>query len=310
MSNQSNGNKRGDFLTSLIGDRTPSKTAGLSYSVLACFTLVASLLFTVFAGNAASSETPPQWYLYLNFLLMPVVLLFVGGWYFSYTKTPLSTFVKEQRCHPKYYLIAVLMQLGMLWLGELNTLFLGFLERFGYQNVDILLPSVDGFGFVGVFFAVAVLPSIMEEFFFRGILLRESKGFPFWSSVLLCGGLFSLFHQNPAQTIYQFICGVAFALVAVRAGSFLPSVLAHFINNGVIVVLYKLGITSYPKPVYITLVTVSVVCLAAALVYLFVFDKPKAKEGGKGSYKEFFTCASVGLGVFGLTWLSVLLMGF
>ncbi len=309
MSNRTNNNKRGGFLSSLIGEKTPSKTAGLSYSVLACFAAVATLLFSIVAGNAALAETPPQWYLYASFLVMPTALILVLIWYLSYTKMPLKSFVYEQKCHPKYYLLAFLMQLGLLSLGELNTLFLRFLEKFGYQNVEILLPSLDGFGFVGVFLTVAVLPAFTEEVFFRGIFLRESKSLPLWSKLLFCGAFFSLYHQNPAQTIYQFICGVAFALVAVRAGSFLPTVLAHFLNNAVIVVLYKLGIAAYPLPVYIVLIIVSVISLIVTMVYLFVFDKQEKQEEN-GSYKQLLACASVGLIVFGLTWLSVLLAGF
>ena len=50
------------------------------------------------------------------------------------------------------YLIAFLLQIGLLSLSELNGLFLQFLGKFGYEHTPIVLPSVEGFGFVGVLF--------------------------------------------------------------------------------------------------------------------------------------------------------------
>ncbi|MFQ7079353.1 MAG: hypothetical protein ACLRSW_16265 [Christensenellaceae bacterium] len=49
----------------------------------------------------------------------------------------------------KYFLIAVLLQVGLFARG-LNGLFLNFLGRFGYKDDPILLPSLNGFGLVGV----------------------------------------------------------------------------------------------------------------------------------------------------------------
>ncbi len=296
------------FLDSLIGERTPAKTSGLVYTVSACAFFFVSYVVSMFSQG----EEKPQWFLYLTFLAAPIAFALVVGWYFAYTKTPVKDFFRAQRCHPKYYLLALTVQIGLLSLGELNGVFLRFLERFGYEDSEIILPSLNGFGFVGVLFAVAVLPAVMEELFFRGVFLREMKEFSPVMQVVLCGGLFALYHQNPAQTVYQFICGVAFALVAMRAGSFLPTVLAHFINNAFIITLYKLGITSYPLPMYVIMLVLSVLCLVGSAVYIFVFDKgtePKSPPK-KGAYGSFFACAAIGIFVFALSWLLTLVTGF
>lgn len=297
--------------SSFIGKRTPAKQAGLTYSVSALAFFAVSVVLLFFSGKAATAENPPQWFLYLNFLAAPIAFALVAVWYFQSTKTPLKTFCKEQVCHPKYYLIALLLQVGLLSLGELNSLFLQFLERFGYEDSGITLPSVEGVGFFGVFLVIAVLPAFMEELFFRGIFQRDMKELSTWAQVLLCGGMFALYHQNPAQTVYQFICGGAFALVAVRAGSFLPTVLAHFINNGAVVILYKLGVESYPLPMYVIMLIISGICLGGTLLYLTLFDKKNTekKRTRKGALGEFFLYASVGIAVFAVSWVIVLFMG-
>ncbi len=302
-------NKQGYF-DSLIGEKTPSKTAGLTYTVAVCVFFLISIVVSF--CSVGIGEGKPQWYLYVSFLAAPVVFLMTAIWYFSYTKTPIKSFVKEQNCSPKYYLISILLQVGLLALGEVNTLFLQFLEGFGYENTEIILPNTQGFGMVGVLVAVAVAPALMEELFFRGIFQRELKEFSLWAQVLLCGGLFALYHQNPAQTVYQFICGASFALVAAKAGSFLPTVLSHFINNALVIVLYSLGINSFEGGMYAIMLVFSIVCLIGTLGYLIVFDRQtkQKKQTKKGAYKELFACAFLGVFVFGLSWLITLLTGF
>jgi membrane protease YdiL (CAAX protease family) len=102
---------------------------------------------------------------------------------------------------------------------------------------------MDGFGFVGVLFVIAVFPAVMEETVFRGLILKGLRQSKEIYAVLLCGALFALYHQKPEQTVYQFCCGAAFALVALRSGSVLPTVVAHFINNAWILIMTKFSLT-------------------------------------------------------------------
>ncbi len=313
MERKVNDKKQG-IITALIGEKTPSKISGLTYTLSAFVFFLVAIAFSIPMAAAAfflSEEGAAELSAYCSFLAAPVAFALMAVWYFSFTKTSVRGFFKEQKCSPKYYLIAVSLQIGLLSLGELNSFVLGFLGRFGYVDSGITLPSLDGFGFVGVLLVVAVLPAFMEELFFRGIFLREMKDMSTLARVLLCGALFSLYHQNPAQTVYQFLCGAAFAFVAVRAGSFLPTVLSHFINNAAIVVLYKLGVTEYPTTIYWIILAVSSVCLILSLILLFLDGRGKEKGKTKaGAFKQFFACAGVGIGIFALVWLSTLAMGF
>ena len=88
--------------------------------------------------------------------------------------------------------------------------------------------------------------------------------------------MFSLYHQNPAQTVYQFLCGACFALIVFRSGSIVPTVISHFLNNAVIVIFYACGISEYPGGV--VFLCVSAVCFAGSLIYLLFVDK---RIGGK-----------------------------
>lgn len=297
----------------LFGEPTQASASGIAFSLAAVLPNLLSIVFLIVVGVGEYEQA--DWYLYATFLLPQIGFLATAIWFLYYTKTPIKSMVKNQKCAPRYFLIALLLQVGLFFLAQLNALFLSFLENFGYEDPGISLPSMDGFGFFGVLTVVAVLPAILEETIFRGILLGGLKNFGKVGSILLCGALFALYHQNPAQTLYQFCCGVAFALIVVRSGSVLPTVLAHFVNNALILLLTKFGVESLVGSIYSVVLLLSPICLIASLVCLFVFDKKKDNENeqtpmrDKTERKRFFIYASIGLAICTLTWIAVLLSG-
>ena len=276
--------------------------------------MLLSLVFLLILKTSGAAARPgyekKDWYLYFSFLLPQLGFALVAAFFFLRTKTPVKS--AAGKCKAKYFLIAALLQIGLLSLSELNDLFLRFLGKFGYQSSEILLPSLSGAGLLGVLLTVAVLPAIFEETIFRGILLGGLKNFGTAAAVLLCGALFSLYHQNPAQTAYQFVCGAAFALVALRAGSILPTVLSHFLNNAFIILLSKFGVESFSASVKIPVLIVSALCLAGSLAYLIFWDKRRGTrpaDGAEGKKepadrKGFFLCAAVGIAICAVTWLA------
>ena len=309
------------LLSPWIGEPTKAKASGLTYSLATMgATVVAFLFLTVLfiTGIALEDGIEKQdWYLYCSYLINPISFALIFFFVLRWLKTPVREEICAQKCAPKYFLIAVLMQFGLLSLSELNTLFLSFLASFGYESTPILLPSLDGFGYVGVLVVVALLPAIFEEIIFRGLLLKGLRPFGTLGMILISGALFSLYHQNPAQTIYQFCCGAAFAFVAVKSGSFLPTVLSHFLNNALIITLAKFGVNQFPMPVYIILLGLEIVSLIAAMVWLFLdkkggkssIDELNAASEEKEEKKNFWAFASVGIFICVLSWLSVLLAG-
>ena len=297
----------------LLGEPTQASASGIAFSLAAILPTILSVIFLLAVG--AGDYTQTDWFLYVSYLLPQVAFAITAIWFLFYTKTPIKSVVKSQKCKPRYFLLALLLQVGLLFLSELNALFLQFLGNFGYEDPGITLPSMDGFGFVGVLLVVAVAPAVCEEIMFRGVLLNGLKSFGKVGSVLLCGALFALYHQNPAQTLYQFCCGVAFALIAVRSGSVLPTVLAHFFNNAFILLLTKFGVESFIAPVFALIILISPICLIVSLVWIFAFDKKKDDENeqpttlDKGERKRFFIYASVGLAICVLTWVAVFVSG-
>ena len=301
----------------LFGEMTAAKASGVSFSLAAILPALLSLVFFVIISALGLTKTEnfesADWYLYAIYILPQLSFALSALFYFRARQGSVKSIIQKQKCAPKYFLIAILLQIGLFSLSELNALFLEFLSRFGYQDGGIPLPSMDGFGFVGALFAIAVLPAVFEEILFRGVLLDGLKCFSKAGAVVLCGALFSLYHQNPAQTAYQFCCGAAFALVAIRSGSVLPTVLAHFFNNALILALTKFGVTGLTLPTLVALLAVSAFCLVISLSYLIFVDKqPKEEQENaerKSERKIFWIAAAAGVAVCALSWLATFFGG-
>ena len=212
---------------------------------------------------------------------------------------------------PRYAVLALLLAFGTLFsLNWVNTGLAALLERFGYTAPASDLPSLEGAGFFGVLLVVALLPAFFEETLLRGIVLSGIKDCGTVAVCLLSGLLFAVLHMNPVQTVYQFICGCLFALIAVRSGSVIPSMIAHFANNAVILLDAKfLFFTNLSgAPLYI-LCALSAAALLAVLAWLAFFDKSNARKK-EGAVKPFLVPAAVGLAVGALVWAVNLASGF
>lgn len=301
----------------LLGEMTAAKASGVTFSLAAILPALLSFIFILAISALGLTNTEnydsADWYLYSIYSLPQLSFALSALFYLRARKVKISSAIQKQKCEAKYFLIALLLQIGLLSLSELNALFLEFLKRFGYEDSEILLPSMDGLGFFGVLFIVAVLPAVFEEILFRGVLLDGLKSFSTAGAVLVCGALFSLYHQNPAQTAYQFCCGAAFALVAIRSGSVLPTVLAHFFNNALILILTKFGVLGFTLPTLVAILATSAFCLVVSLTYLIFIDKKPQSKGAdterKIEKKRFFVAAAVGVAVCALTWFLTLLGG-
>ena len=287
------------------------KESGIAFSLSALLPLVVSVLLSVVVIAAGERAQNSVWYRYLAYLLPQLCFAAAAAVYIRRTRHPFTEMYRGAK--PRYYLLAVLMQFGLLFsLGELNTLFINWLEKLGYTSQASALPPLDGGWIVLTLFVVALLPAVFEETIFRGILARNMQGAGWGTAVtiLLSGALFSLFHGRPEQTVYQFLCGCCFALIAVRAGSVLPTVLSHFLNNAAILILSACGIDTFTGSLRIVLISAGAAVLAGTLVYLIFFDKKTNKKGGAPRAGVFFLAAAVGILICAVQWVSMLVTGF
>lgn len=287
-----------------------SATGGLAYSLNTVFyfavVLIVSLIVGIFGMDPESDG-----YLYLSYLAVPVGTVACIATVLKLKRVGIKE-VFPVKCKPKYYIIGILLIFGLLFsLGWVNELSVRFFKLFGYvpRGEGSYLPDLSGAKIVPALLVIALIPAVTEEAMFRGIILNcceNSAGSI--RTVFIVGFCFALFHASPEQTVYQFICGCVFALIAVRSGSILPSVTMHFINNALIIILNACNMFDESGSLIISdggniaLTVVSAICLIGALIWL-ILDKTPLKKCIAGGVKKFFIYASVGIAGLAVVWL-------
>ena len=147
------------------------------------------------------------------------------------------------------------------------------LTKAGYTpSADITMNTP--FEFVLGSFVLCVAAPVGEELIFRGALLgglRQKYGVA--TSVVLSGLAFMAMHMNPSQTVYQFFLGCTCALVALAAGSVLPSILVHSFSNAfaILVDYTAIGTAIARLESFLTSHAVAAVFITIACVAVFTF---------------------------------------
>ncbi len=110
--------------------------------------------------------------------------------------------------------------------------FMQFLQNFGLQmdSPDLELPS-GWFGVALYLFAISVVPALVEEFAFRGVIMGSLKKYGNAYAIVVSGLLFGLMHGNLIQIPFAAALGCVLGYVAVVTDSIWPAVLIHFLNN-------------------------------------------------------------------------------
>ncbi len=289
--------------------RSPLKEAGLTYSVAAVAPIVLSLILTVvLILILGEGYADTQVYLYISYLLPQLCLGGAAALFIGRTKLPLKKFYAG--CKWYYFPLAILLSFGLFAFGWVNNVFIGLFERLGYVATDVPVPDLSGWNLLPAILVIGIFPAFFEETVFRGIgagtMRREGWGtLPI---VLISGALFSLFHGNPVQTVYQFICGACYALLAVRSGSVLPGMLAHLVNNAAILIMTAAGYGEIPAflelPIYLTAAAVFLAVMA------FLIFTERRKERGMSGGKGYFLAAGVGIITCAAEWIGTLIGGF
>ena len=282
--------------------KDPQRAAGIAYTLSAIFPLIlgaAYLILLQILKRDINEAQETNGFIVASFLISQIsflaVILIINNRYEGALQ-------KARPPKAKYYLIAVLLAAGLFYgLSYLNIFFVDFLEKLGLKPPEVSVPNLhDNKMFALSILVIAVLPAIVEEILFRKILLSGLKKYGTLGAVLISGALFSLFHQNPSQTVYQFISGALFALLAIKSGSIIPSIIIHFINNAYVLVTER-WLLQFHSNIHVLVIIAAVLLTVCVTVYLCLQKSPSSERENKGG--RFFIYALPGIILCAVVWV-------
>lgn len=178
--------------------------------------------------------TPVLYYLsyamaYLMGIAVPVLL------YFAIRRIPLEEALPFQRAGALKTAACVFFGAAVCMLANIPANVVSNVQKaFGFSGDLPEMPLNDDPRVLVLYVVtIAVIPPIVEELLFRGMILQSLRRYGDGFAVVASAILFGLYHGNFIQMVFAFIAGLAMALVVVRTGSLWTSVLIHLINNGV-----------------------------------------------------------------------------
>lgn len=88
-----------------------------------------------------------------------------------------------------------------------------------------------GYKLVLMFISIAIVPALVEEFLFRGVILSNIRPYSEGGAILISALLFGLMHQTTFQFLYTTGLGIVLGIVYVKTKSIWCGVILHFFNN-------------------------------------------------------------------------------
>lgn len=203
----------------------------------------------------------------LSFLLMTVPFI-IGA---LATRERISALLSVRRVRAGLFIPLVFIGLGGAMLSNFMTnSFISFMNMLGLNPSSGELQIPDGVGGTALFLVtISVLPAIIEEFAYRGIVMGALRKFGNSFAIIASSVLFGLMHGNFVQIPFAIALGCVMGYINIVSGSILPSVTVHFLNNfmsGIQQIIY----IRYGEE-YGTVAVVICFCLSLALGILGFF---------------------------------------
>jgi len=221
------------------------------------------------------------------FSLTAMVLVIL--YYTLYKKTGVFQSLSVSKFNPSALVLVLLLSIGMFFgLGFVNDAFAGIFKSLGLNVSGPILPLNNFFEFILFSFTLALLPAVIEELFFRGLILNSLKKANQVLAVITVATLFALYHCSIAQFIYQLIYGAALTVLAMYSKSVFPGIIVHFINNFAVICFeyFKISVNLY-NPFVIIAGGASLVIFAVIIV-LGLKNKGQNSQVVKGEIKRFW----------------------
>ena len=104
-----------------------------------------------------------------------------------------------------------------------------------------IMSGLTGGNFILSFICVSIFAPLFEEWLCRGVVLRGllTTMRPA-SAIAVSAAFFAVLHMNPWQALPAFLLGVVFGYVYYKTGSLKLTMLMHFVNNTMALVMSRI----------------------------------------------------------------------
>ncbi|MDE5577685.1 MAG: CPBP family intramembrane metalloprotease [Oscillospiraceae bacterium] len=168
----------------------------------------------------------------------------------------------------------------VLFLQQLSMI-LGVIMQNGLYSVGLEVPGVDyalehkpSVYAVDVI-ATVILAPIGEELVYRGIVLRCTARISQRFAIFLSAFIFGIMHGNPYQFVLGFLLGIPMAMITIKTGSLIPSIICHMSANIIASLQTVVNYFNEDASLAVTVISLPVFLIAGLIVFVM-----EASSGG------------------------------
>lgn len=170
-----------------------------------------------------------------NILLSQSLIFVPTVIYLILKRKNINEIIRFRKFHPLSLLILPILLIAMEpCVVLINAISMLFVEN---QISDVASALVGSNSIWVSLFYMAFLPCVVEELAYRGVMLGSFRDAGRIKAILASGFLFGLMHMNLNQMAYAIFIGIVFGLVVEATGSIIPTMILHFLFNGLSVLM-------------------------------------------------------------------------
>lgn len=250
------------------------KDSGLILSITILTINIIGIALIMFTDNLMLPEKLDN---YLGIAVTQLTILFTCIFYCNYSNIDIFRALHiSKKPQTVKTIVSILIGLSMMFVLIVPILyFIEFLESLGYvpNESSVEIKTISDL-ILGTIF-IAIFPAICEEIMFRGIVLQGLRRFGDVFAIFFSAIMFMLFHTNPSQTLYPLLSGLVLGLVFVKTGDLKYTMIIHFFNNFINILLEfiannseLINQTENITTQDIIIIGISTVIFALCLIYL------------------------------------------
>ncbi|MGN8937804.1 lysostaphin resistance A-like protein [Bittarella sp. HCP28S3_D9] len=134
----------------------------------------------------------------------------------------------------------ILLAIGIVGIASANVLG-GLASQLNIRFVSSAEPAITSApAYLLYFLSLSAVPAVVEEVVFRGVVLQPLRRFGDRFAVVVSAIVFAMAHQSFVKAPNMFFVGLFLGYVAIKSGSILTTVVLHFVNNALSLVLATL----------------------------------------------------------------------
>lgn len=201
----------------------------------AVFVFAVSIFLLIYIGSIIQLKFK-IYGLFATELLLILLPVLIAVWYFN---ADVKKSLNFRTFNPAAVIGAVIMWIGtfiiVVYISQYLSAFFPEAENFGKEFNNL----VTGSGIWMAVLAISVAPAVCEELLFRGIILSALKKYKFGiiTTTIITSVMFGVFHLQLFRLFPIFLLGLLLTYVVYKTGSIFVSMILHFLNNLIAVLM-------------------------------------------------------------------------